>query len=87
MNQHRPGQWPVDEPADLDARSAGEVTEEELYVKRAAERGRREIVLGSIRAHLDEQPTAAAVQSVARHWCADVTAIGDAIAKTKPRAA
>jgi hypothetical protein len=67
-----------------DAEPVGLVPED-LYLKRAAERGRHEIVLGSIRAHLGEQPTAAAVQSAARRWCADVTALGDEIAKTKRR--
>lgn len=64
---------PIDENDD-------EIT---LYLRRTAERGRREIVLGSIKAHLEEQPTASAVQSVTRHWIADVIAIGDEIAKTK----
>ncbi|MFM9593370.1 hypothetical protein ACKI1O_28780 [Streptomyces scabiei] len=69
------GECTDDEPVGL--------VPEDLYLKRAAERGRHEIVLGSIRAHLDEQPTAAAVQAAARRWCADVTALGDEIAKAK----
>ncbi|MBL3670262.1 hypothetical protein JL475_30660 [Streptomyces sp. M2CJ-2] len=87
----RPGQWPVDQPVDLDAIEAETVGDapdpDELYVKRAAERGRHEIVLGSIRAHLEEQPTSGAVQAVARKWCADVTALGDEIAKARRKAA
>ncbi|MEU1497026.1 hypothetical protein [Streptomyces sp. NPDC005732] len=79
MTADQPGGWPVDEPVDL--------IPDDLYVKRAAERGRHEIILGSIRAHLEEQPTAAAVQAAARHWCADITALGDEVAKDKPRAA
>ncbi|MFG3586585.1 hypothetical protein [Streptomyces sp. NPDC047990] len=70
---------PADEPVAL--------IPEDLYLQRAAERGRHEIVLGSIRAHLEEQPTAAAVHAAARRWCADVTALGDEVAKAKPRAA
>ncbi|MEF9903703.1 hypothetical protein [Streptomyces sp. P9-A2] len=79
MSDRRPGQWPVDEPVDL--------VPDDLYLKRAAERGRREIVLGSIRAHLEEQPTASAVQAAARHWSADVTAIGEEVARQKRRSA
>lgn len=86
MTAHRPGEWPVDEPADRDVVQHGYADDEVgLYLKRAAERGRREIVLGSIRAHLEEQPTANAVQSVARHWISDITAIGDEVAKAKRR--
>lgn len=66
---------PIEEPDD-------EITQ---YLRRAAERGRHEIVLGSIKAHLEEQPTANAVQSVTRHWIADLAALGEEVAKTKRR--
>jgi hypothetical protein len=56
---------------------------EDLYLQRAAERGRHEIVLGSIRAHLDEQPTPVAVLTAVRRWINDVIAVGDQVAKTK----
>ncbi|MGI5436189.1 hypothetical protein ACQEV4_01405 [Streptomyces shenzhenensis] len=75
MTEQRPGQWPVDEPVDL--------IPDDLYLKRAAERGRHEIVLGSIRAHLEEQPTSVAVQAAARRWCSDITALGKEIAREK----
>lgn len=75
MTDQAPGRWPVDEPVDL--------VPEDLYLKRAAERGRHEIVLDSIRAHLDEQPTANSVQAAARHWCADITALADEVARSK----
>lgn len=71
------GECPADEPIGL--------VPEDLYLKRASERGRHEIVLGSIRAHLEEQPTAAAVQAAVRHWVGDVTALGEDVAKTKRR--
>jgi hypothetical protein len=77
VTDYSTGECPPDEPVDF--------VPEDLYLKRAAERGRHEIVLGSIRAHLEEQPTAAAVQAAARRWCADVTALGDVVAKTKRR--
>ncbi|MEU1194956.1 hypothetical protein ABZ446_01875 [Streptomyces sp. NPDC005813] len=66
-----------DEPVD--------VIPEDLYLKRAAERGRHEIVLGSIRAHLEEQPSPVAVVSAVRRWINDVIAVGDEVAKTKRR--
>lgn len=62
-----------------------EFVPEDLYLKRAAERGRHEIVLGSIRAHLEEQPTAAAVYAALRHWIGDLTALGEDVAKTRRR--
>ena len=79
MTDYTPGDCPPDEPIGL--------IPEDLYLKRAAERGRHEIVLGSIRAHLEEQPTAAAVQAAARHWCSDVTALGDEVARDKRKTA
>ncbi|MFJ9628057.1 hypothetical protein ACIRU8_10235 [Streptomyces sp. NPDC101175] len=82
MTQGRPGEWPVNEPVDLDGFSTDEVVDE-LYVKRVSELARRELVLGSIRANLLEQPTPSAVMRVARSWAADVTALGDEVAKAK----
>lgn len=78
------GEWPIKEPADVDSvqqdYADDEVTQ---YLRRAAERGRHEIVLGSIRAHLEEQPTANAVQSTVRHWISDVAALGEEVARQK----
>ncbi|MFG2855672.1 hypothetical protein ACGFZ9_34230 [Streptomyces mirabilis] len=56
-----------------------------LYLRRAAERGRHEVVLGSIRAHLEEQPTPVAVLAAVRRWINDVIAVGDEVTKTKRR--
>ncbi len=83
MIQRRPGEWPVNQPADLDDVDQADATEDDLYVKRVAELARRELVLGSIRAHLEEQPTPNSVLAASRAWCADVTAIGDKVAKAK----
>ena len=77
MTEHRPGRWPVDEPVDL--------IPDDLYLQRAAERGRHEIVLGSIRAHLEEQPSPVAVLTAVRRWINEVIAVGDEVAKTKRR--
>lgn len=75
MTERSAGEWPVDEPVDL--------VPEDLYVKRAAEHGRHEIVLGSIRAHLEEQPTPIAVLAAVRRWTREVIALGDDVAKAK----
>ncbi len=79
MTGHRPGQWPVSEPADLGA--------DELYVRRAAEKALHEMVLDSIRHDLEQQPTGPSAQAKARIWCAHVLAIGDDVAEVKRRAA
>lgn len=47
------------------------------------ERGRHELVLDSIKASLQEQPSRAAVRSCARNWVADVLALAEAVAKNK----
>jgi hypothetical protein len=47
------------------------------------ERARRELVLGSIKASLEEQPSKAAVRSCARNWVADVLALAEDVAKNK----
>lgn len=83
LPQPRPAR-PDDEPVDLDALAPDE---DELYMQRQQERARREIVLASIRAHLEEQPTPGAVFSVSRHWISDIATAADEIAKAKRRAA
>ncbi|MEU9405071.1 hypothetical protein AB0E08_05085 [Streptomyces sp. NPDC048281] len=78
MTDYSTGECPDDEPV-------GYLPDDLPYLKRAAERGRHEIVLGSIRAHLEEQPTPGAVHSAVRNWVSDVTALGEQVAKTKRR--
>ncbi|MFJ6645798.1 hypothetical protein ACIQPS_09065 [Streptomyces sp. NPDC091290] len=79
-------EYQADTPIDLDVvRHDYADDEASLYLQRAAERGRHEIVLGSIRAHLEEQPTPVAVLSAVRRWIGDVIAVGDEVAKTKRR--
>jgi hypothetical protein len=82
----RPGQWPVPEPADLNALGA-EPTRDELYVKRAAEKALHALVLDSIRHDLEQQPSGPSAQAKARIWCAHVLAIADDVADVKRRAA
>ncbi|WP_405841574.1 hypothetical protein [Streptomyces sp. NBC_01518] len=66
----------ADEPVDF-------VPDDLPYLKRASERGRHEIVLGSIRGHLEEQPTPTAVYAAVRNWINDLTALGEKVAKAK----
>lgn len=87
MKQHRPGQWPVEQPASLDALSSAEPTSDELYVKRAKEKALHEMVLDSIRHDLEQQPTGPSAQAKARIWCAHVLAMADEVAEVKRRAA
>ncbi|MFD4524863.1 hypothetical protein ACFWP7_13245 [Streptomyces sp. NPDC058470] len=79
MTKHRTGQWPVAEPADLDA--VEESNQGELYTQRAAEIALRELVMDSIKHALRQQPTASCVLSATRRLCSDITAAGDEIAK------
>lgn len=72
MTVHRPGEWPVDRDQP-----------ERLYVQRAAERARHELILDNIRAHLEEQPSPVAVLAAVRRWINDVIAAGDQVAKAK----
>lgn len=55
---------------------------ERLYLTRRgqrliAQRARWELTLGSIRAHLDEQPTPSARRAAARRWCHAITRLAD----------
>ena len=77
MPERRPGGWPVDAPVDL--------IPEDMYVQRAAEHARHELILDNIRIHLEEQPSPVAVLSAVRRWINDVIAVGDQVAKTKRR--
>ena len=54
---------------------------DDQYMRRAAEQARREMVLGSIKAHLEEQPSRVSVMSAARRWCADILALAGEVAK------
>ncbi|MBT2450936.1 hypothetical protein J7F03_28450 [Streptomyces sp. ISL-43] len=56
---------------------------EEFLIRARAERARRELTLGSIRASLEDQPSARAVRTAARNWAADVLALAEEIATEK----
>ncbi|MFF7840421.1 hypothetical protein ACFZC6_16575 [Streptomyces ossamyceticus] len=54
-----------------------------VYTAFWRERARRELVLDSIKASLEEQPSKAAVRSCARNWVAAVLALAEDVAKNK----
>ncbi|MGW6142142.1 hypothetical protein [Streptomyces sp. NPDC055140] len=88
MTQHRPGQWPVTEPVDLDAIEHQHADDQgELYMKRAAEKALHEMALDSIRHDLEQQPSPLTVVTAARNWCTRITAAAEEIAREKRRAA
>lgn len=88
MTEHRPGQWPVEHPADLDAiQRQDPAMEDELYVQRAQERALHEMVLDSIRHDLEQQPSPLTVLTAARNWCTRITAAAEDIAQAKRKAA
>jgi hypothetical protein len=69
-----PGQWP-------DTSSPDEIGAQ--YAALMRERARRVLVLQSIRASLQEQPSGRAVLACARRWVADIVHAADEVAKTK----
>lgn len=81
MNERSPGQWPIEQPVDLDAPEPQ--TDDQLYVQRAAERALHEMVLDSIRHDLEQQPSPLTVLTAARNWCSRITAAAEEIARTK----
>ncbi|SED26101.1 hypothetical protein SAMN05216532_3983 [Streptomyces sp. 2231.1] len=87
MTERRPGRWPVDEPADLDALGAAEPNLDELYMQRQKERALHEMVLDSIRHDLEQQPSPVCVLTAARDWCSRITAAAEDIARTKRKTA
>lgn len=75
----RPGEWPV-QPVDTDAT---ETDHDELYVKRAQERALHEMVLGSIRHDLTQQPTDKAIRAAERRWKNAITNLADELTNTR----
>lgn len=78
--QHRrPGEWPTP-PVHTDEQ---ETDHDQLYVKRAAEQALREMVLGSIRHHLDQQPSPTAIRTAAHTWKNAITQLADELINTR----
>ena len=59
---------------------------EQLLAQYRRERARRVLVLDSIRAHLEEQPSPRSVRTCARTWVADLLARAEQVAKNKKEA-
>jgi hypothetical protein len=77
--QHRRiGEWPTT-PVHTDEQT----DHDELYVKRAQERALREMVLGSIRHDLDQQPSPTAIRAAARDWKNAITNLTDELINTR----
>jgi hypothetical protein len=78
--QRHTGAWPVPQPVDLDEH---ETDHDELYVQRQQERALHEMVLGSIRHHLKQQPSTAAVRAAATNWKNAITNLADELINTR----
>lgn len=70
----KPGQWP-------DTGTPDEVGTQ--YAALMRERARRVLVMQSIRASLQEQPSVRAVTACARRWVADILRTAEDVAKSK----
>lgn len=70
-------------PAATVAGDSGERKREQILADYHRERARRALVLDSIRAHLEEQPSPSAVRTCARNWVADLLALAEQVAKNK----
>ncbi|MCU1613952.1 MAG: hypothetical protein JWO98_1492 [Frankiales bacterium] len=46
-------------------------------LRQRGEQARREITLGAIRAHLEEQPSPSSIRACARRWCTAITNLAD----------
>jgi len=74
---------PTGSPSTLPTGESGERDREQLLAKYRRELARRALVLDSIRAHLDEQPSPRTVRTCARTWVADLLALAEQVAKNK----
>ncbi|MGC0317318.1 hypothetical protein [Kitasatospora acidiphila] len=72
-HQRIPGQWPegCQRPSHDD----------QTWMRLQAGRARREVVLGSIRADLAEQPSPRAVRAAVRRWCTAIVQLGDGVTR------
>jgi hypothetical protein len=63
----RPGEWPDEQG--------------EMHLKVTAARARFQVVLGSIRADLEEQPSEATLRAAQRRWQSAVSQIADELSR------
>lgn len=83
---NRPGQWPVEQPVDLEALEP-DTGRDTQYAQMQKERALHEMVLDSIRHDLEQQPSPVTVLTAARDWCTRITATAEAVAQAKRRTA
>ncbi|GAA1283506.1 MULTISPECIES: hypothetical protein [Streptomyces violaceusniger group] len=69
MTEHRPGQWPVEHPVPLE--DSGKER------RHTHERARFTLVLGAVRAALEEEPSEYAIRAAAKRWQQGITAVAD----------
>lgn len=81
QQSRQPGEWPVPQPVELDEHDYAD--HDELYVQRAAEKALHEMVLGSIRHHLAQQPSPAAIRTAAARWKNAITNLADELINTR----
>lgn len=93
MSERRPGQWPEEEPVDLDAVEKGTPdrrtpAEEqgERHLALAHDQARFHLTLGSVRADLEEQPSEACLRAAQRRWQNAISQIADETARLLRRA-
>lgn len=58
-------------------------SEDDVKVRYAAERARRRLTIGAIRTDLEAQPSPRSILAAGRRWCAEITAMADAMAKQR----
>jgi hypothetical protein len=56
-----------------------------LYAERMRQLARHEIVLDSIRAHLQEQPSSRTVRACARRWASDIIRLADEVISARQK--
>lgn len=71
----RPGQWPVDEPVDIDAVEGDDQGARHLQL--VGEQARFHVTLGAIRADLEAQPSEVCRRAAARRWQQAITQLAD----------
>lgn len=73
--QHQPGEWPEGCRRNTFA--------DEAWLKVQAERARRDVFLGAVRADLEEQPSPRAVRAAGHRWSLRLLQVAEDVAKAK----
>lgn len=81
--ERRTGAWPVAEPVQL-AEPQQAAEHERRYDR--SEEARFVVVLGSVRAAAEEQPSPRAARAVCRRYAAAIVQLGDQVAREKQEA-